>query len=120
MRVGSLRIPYSHCSPDCWGTPHLGTLLAQDDPIVWKDSMQFGSGVPGQLEVSEHVRRCHEQGWLRDEVPVLWDFGKVYWSDVGAIHSAEADLAAFAFMRTWLQANPRRGFYEAVAAWRAR
>lgn len=94
-RVGAGRIPYQHAHSSCWGRPWAGTLLAQDDPAAWAGSLAFPMAEPEQLEVSVHVRWCHEQGLLRTRVPVRWDFGKVMWENPAVLRTVEADIAAF-------------------------
>ena len=77
---------------------HEGVLLSRIDPRAWTDTMQFpGTSYtkpPSRREVYLHVkdlqrRRKEDQLILSDRltlnvwqpsVPVLWDFGKVYWA----------------------------------------
>lgn len=60
---------------------HAGTVLAPHDPLAWRGSLKFlGPELPDADEVRRHVAKCREQGLLADgRVPVLWDFGAVYW-----------------------------------------
>lgn len=94
-RVGAGRIPYRHAHPSCWGQPWAGTVLAIDDPRAWEGSIAFPDRKPKQADVTAHVAWCHKQGLLLDKVPVLWDFGKVYWEKAASLRSVEADLQAF-------------------------
>lgn len=58
---------------------HVGTVLAIDDPQVWAGSLAFPEVNPDPGSVREHVSRCLSRGLLLDKIPVLWDFGRVYW-----------------------------------------
>lgn len=96
-KVGAGRWPYAAAHPGCWQTPWVGTVLRQDDPCVWKGSIAFGNRTPTQAETTAHVAWCHAQGLLKDEAPVLWDFGKsglkVHWERTTSLRSVAQDLA---------------------------
>lgn len=59
---------------------HVGTLLAIDDPRAWAHSLAFPEAGPPAHLVTAHVKRCQARGDLDgSRLPVLWDFGKLYW-----------------------------------------
>ena len=78
--AGARRWPYHGAHDDCWGKPWKGVVLASDDPRAWRGTIAFPGelGDPPAEKVRAHVAWCHEQGLLSD-VPVAWEFGKVYW-----------------------------------------
>jgi hypothetical protein len=94
-RVGAGRIPYHGAHPTCGKRPWAGTVLAIDDPKAWAGSIAFPTRRPRQADVTAHVRQCQEQGLLGDKIPVLWDFGKVYWERPSVLRTVAEDLAAF-------------------------
>lgn len=59
---------------------HAGTVLAKDDPRAWAGSLAFPCDAPDPVAVAAHVARCEAEGLLSDgKLPVLWDFGTLYW-----------------------------------------
>jgi len=107
-KVGAGRWPgHLPIQPWCWGMPHKGTLLAVDDPRVWKDSMHFGPGLPSRKAVKEHVAWCQAQGLLLNEVPVLWHFDVntdvVYWEKAEKVVPYKQDFASWqaALAESW-------------------
>lgn len=97
-RVGARRWPYYGSHPETWGQPHEGTVLAQDDPRAWAETLAFSSKTPDPAAVARHVEHCHEQGLLNTEMPVLWDFPhgqRVLWEKISGLRSAAEDRAAW-------------------------
>ena len=80
--------------------PWKGVALGLNDPVAWEGTV-LGQK-PTQHEVDAHVKWCTQQGFLRDEQAVLWDFGdhtKIYWERIAptgqrfSIKPYEQDLA---------------------------
>lgn len=67
---------------------HVGTVLCITDPRAWEGSIAFESRQPSQEAVCAHVAWCLDQGLLRDSLPVLWDFGRVYWDRASSLSPA--------------------------------
>lgn len=99
--VGAGRWPYAHAHPDCWNRPWAGTVLAKDDPRVWKGTIAFpGKRAPSAAKVKEHVEWCLAQGLLANEVPVLWHFDgkggpRVYWEKVEKVVAYADDVVSW-------------------------
>lgn len=101
--VGGHRWPYNHVHPDCWGRPHVGVVLADDDPRAWEGTLAFPFRRPSAWEAWAHVAWCRSWGGLAgDSVPVLWLWGDgafcVYWESVGGDYGVKPyadDLAAW-------------------------
>jgi hypothetical protein len=94
-RVGARRWPFAGAHPDCWGRPWAGTLLAQDDPRAWAHTLRFPGREPSAAEASAWVAELHQDGLLSDRVPVLWDFGRIYWESIQALRPYVADVSAW-------------------------
>lgn len=90
--VGVNRWPSTHAHPDAWGRPWRGTVLAPEDPRAWAGTLAFPSGAPGRGEVLAHLLRV---GWPEGVVPVLWEFGRVYWERAGSLRPYAEDAAAW-------------------------
>jgi hypothetical protein len=99
-RVGAQRWPYHAAHPDAWGAPHGGTVLRADDPQAWAGTLAFPSHDPDPVAVRAHVEKSGSH--LDGLVPVMWDFGRVYWEDVARVVPYEVDRAA------WLAARQAR------------
>jgi len=98
LEVGAERWPYAGAHPDCWGRPHRGVVLDQTDPRAWSGSIAFPRE-PGRGEVLEHLIKV---GWSEDEVPVAWEFGRVYWERVENLKPYDEDV------RAWERAREER------------
>lgn len=76
MEVGSrYRWPFDGCHPDCWQPPLKGVVLEQTDPRAWEGTLAFpcrDGALPHADKVKAHVQRCHDEGLLRDKMPVLY------------------------------------------------
>jgi hypothetical protein len=91
--VGSYRWPYSHAHPDCWGVPHVGTVLALDDPEAWIGTLAFQTAEEATpAAVTAHVQRCLAEGLLTTHVPVRWEFGHVWFERRDQLSLAEVDF----------------------------
>lgn len=109
--VGAERWPNAPgAHPDAWGRPWNGVVLAQDDPRAWHDTIAFpdrDGSLPAAVAVKAHVARCHGQGLLLDEVPVLWEFGRIYWERSARLRPYDEDLAAWHAERAQARAAER-------------
>lgn len=108
--VGAERWPFVHAHPDAWGRPWSGIVLAQDDPRAWHDTVAFpdrDGSLPAAEAVKTHVARCHRQGLLLDAVPVLWEFGRIYWERFARLRPYSDDQAAWLAARAQAQAAER-------------
>lgn len=91
--VGAGRWPQPlHASMPPWK----GVVLAHEDPLAWEGTIAF-SGRPSREAVRKHLALLESRSLSpRDEVPVLWDFGKesrVYWEPLAKVRPYEQDVA---------------------------
>jgi len=86
-RVGAQRWPLCGAHPDAWEPPHVGTLLALDDPDAWPGLAPWAT--PADLPA--HVARLQAEGLLTMHVPVRWDFGQVHWERWDQLTTPERD-----------------------------
>jgi hypothetical protein len=99
--VGSQRWPYWGNHPDCWGRPWSGTLLAEDDPRAWANTIAFPGREPSQAEATAHVAWCaanvpHHIGEV--VAPVLWNFrdeSRVMWERTADLRPYADDVTAW-------------------------
>lgn len=103
-RVGAQRWPYAAAHVDCWQAPHVGTLLAEDDPDAWAGTIAFPQGGT-QEAVTAHVARCRADFGPSTTLPVRWDFGQIYWETITNIVPAEVDLALWHAARDFARAT---------------
>lgn len=90
--VGSDRRPFGDGS-HAGGRPWSGVVLARDDPRAWRGTLYAGRRNrfrPGEL--AAHVA---SHGGMRDRLPVLWEFGKVYWEDASKLVPYAQDAIAW-------------------------
>lgn len=97
--VGATRIPRQSCHPDAWGRPWKGTVLAVDDPAAWHGTIAFPSATPDAAAVRKHVDWCLSQGLLTNSVPVIWEFGRVYFEPADSLRPYDDDVAQFNQLR---------------------
>ena len=64
---------------------HTGEILSIRDPRAWAGSLAFPVEFPDPEKVDAWVKECLTQGYLRDRVPVLWSFGKIYWENITSL-----------------------------------
>ena len=85
----TIKVPYRCRNPKStqpWLEPehdHVGTVLAPTDPRAWANTLAFPDRTPEQWEVAEKFLRSNQP---KDKVPVLWDFGRIYWEPVKHFH----------------------------------
>ena len=72
-------------------TTRYGIVLAPNDPRAWANTGAFYDRTPSQEEVNAHLAKpTVAQAMSRcQDVPVLWDFGRIYWEPADALLSAE-------------------------------
>lgn len=83
--VGAERWPYDGRRP--WS----GIVLDPIDPRAWAGSIAFPVDRPSPLAVACHVAWCETEGLLDDRIPVLWEFGKVYWERPAVVRRYDED-----------------------------
>ncbi len=68
---------------------HTGEVLALNDPEAWTGTIAFFGPpdyIPSLSLVTAHVCRCLRTiPGFANEVPVKWDFGRVYWERIEAL-----------------------------------
>lgn len=102
------RWPYDHAHPDCWGRPHRGVLLAQNDVRAWTGTLAFHS-TPSQAEVDAHLANLAERGIPLTGTPVLYVWG-VAWETTEKVRPYHEILSM------WLDARrAKRESYAKVA-----
>ena len=67
-----------------------GQVLSELDPRAWANTLAFPTATPNPEAVKEHVTRCQRLEAThypdtRPRVPVLWDFGRVYWEYIDSL-----------------------------------
>lgn len=95
--VGARRWPRANEAPGNWEPPHLGIVLAKDDPAAWAGTLAFPVQ-PSQEDVRAHLAAQGAQGGLQWKTPVLWLFPqgyRVYWEQSSRLSSAEDDQRAW-------------------------
>jgi hypothetical protein len=97
--VGAGRIPRQACHPDAWGRPWKGTVLAVDNPAAWRGTVAFPSASPDLAAVRKHVEWCLSQGLLANSVPVIWEFGRVYFEPAESLRPYVNDVSHFNQLR---------------------
>jgi len=98
-RVGAGRWPNSASHPDTWERPLGGTVLEMDDPRAWAGTIAFSTETPDPDAVACHVQWCKSQGLLDGKIPVLWDFGKVFWESTDSLVPYIEDCARWRVAR---------------------
>lgn len=94
MKPGDVVTTYYRTNPD--GRPYRGVVLAVNDPRAWEDTGAFPGRRPTQEEVDAHIERMRQTGIdFSDEVPVEWEFGKVYWEPVHKLVPYEEGVKAW-------------------------
>lgn len=88
LPVGTLvstnyRWPMSGSHPDCWELPHLGEVLAVNDPRAWANTLAFSGGTPSQEQVDHHLAKLAERGITIKDTPVKYPFGVMWDTNVG-------------------------------------
>lgn len=99
--VGARRWPRANENPGNWEPPHLGVVLATDDPAAWAGSLAF-PGTPSQDDVRAHLAKQASPGAPCGTTPVLWLFPgayRVYWEPTDRLSSAEDDQKAWETFR---------------------
>lgn len=70
---------------------HVGTVLARNDPRAWTGSIAFSGRTPTQEEVDAHLAHPVVAAVFASEkdarVPIVWDFGNLYWEPASAVLS---------------------------------
>ncbi len=67
---------------------HTGIVLAVNDPRAWEGSIAFGGGLPTVAQVDAHLANPRISPFVKD-IPVLWSFGKVYWTEASKLRRFE-------------------------------
>ena len=106
-KVGARRWPYHAAHVDCWEKPWSGEILDEGDPRAWANSIAFPTDYPDPDLVDAHVEWCREHGLLQTAVPVLWEFGRVYWEDVERLRPYAIDLEEWTEAK-WSERQVRR------------
>lgn len=78
------------------GRQWVGTVLRQDDPRAWENTIAFPGRRPTQAEVREHLKGLGKmKSWIGPphdtNMPVAWEFGKVYWENPKRLRSLRSD-----------------------------
>lgn len=107
--VGSIvgcryRWPYHANHPDCWQEPHIGEVLAVNDPRAWSDTLAFPGRKPSQGEVDIHLGELAESNFGIRSIPVLWKFRfdnteGVCWETPSSLRPYRDELAAWQLAR---------------------
>lgn len=94
MVVGARRWPQHGSHPDCWQTPRKGVVLSMQDPLAWQGTAAFCGRVPSAQELQAHLEtHSSTSGKNCTDVPVMWDFGRVFWEPASSLRSFEFDYA---------------------------
>ena len=108
MLVGARRWPLSSAHPDAWEYPHSGRVLPRNDPSAWENTLAFPNRRPTQAEVDQHLetlaatRAPWSRSWVEPapgkteptlEIPVAWEFAKIYWETVSTLRPYDEDVA---------------------------
>lgn len=76
--------------------PHRGTVVAYDDPELWRNTLAFPGRLPTRGEVRTHIAEMEKQGRpsfeSRGLVVVRWDFGATYIERRDALYAVRADV----------------------------
>ena len=68
--------------PDCWELPHLGEVLAVNDPMAWANTLAFSGRTPSQEEVDRHLAKLAERNITIEDTPVKYPFGVMWDTNV--------------------------------------
>jgi len=74
--VGAGRIPFEAGHHEGWLPPLRGTVVALDDPRMWRGTSAFSTEEPNPIDVTRWVESCLRNGYLDGVVGVLWEFGR--------------------------------------------
>lgn len=96
IAVGTLvstryRWPMSSSHPDCWELPHLGEVLAVNDPRAWANTLAFSGGTPSQEQVDYHLANLAERGITIKDTPVKYPFGVMWDTEVEPYEKVKRD-----------------------------
>ena len=91
----TVSVLYRCQEPDTWsggagqGKCWTGKVLDVADPRAWEGTIAFPGRLPTRAQVNAHISNLQKKHGLsvgKNDVPVLWEFGKVYWTSRDSIH----------------------------------